>query len=769
MATKDEVLAKAAEWEAAGNSANAAKLRAYADTLPEAKPAPDRAAVEAKAVEWEKAGNAANAAKLREYAKTLAPPQAAGGPDVNAMLGMTGRRADAVDAAPYSTPAKPDTFGETAKAMTEGPMAAAGQFAGGLTGSNPSPARAFLANDPLTGMLPGPVLTGLGILGDVAGAGLSTVGAGIGGALGLGAELVPGQNSAQEQKLAEDLSGMAMFAVPELAGASSIPARMASAAPRIAEAAPVAKSVVKTQEEVNALAKKAASGGMGSVKAQEALAAEAKLNPEAKAAAERLGIDLPSDVFSDNDMLKATVGLTRSEVGKEAEALWKNAVKGARDKADEIMSAMDGSSDIASVSDAVKGSLQATRDGLKATAKELYKAVDAAVPKSAKANVTNMVQTLNGVIEDMGGVSRLSPDEKRIFGLVTGNEPLTYGALIREKNIIGEALGRGQSPYPNMAIGDAKRVYGAMADDQLATVSSLGDDTLRAKLREANQLTAKQKALEKRIVTAFGSDLDGSIGSKLRSAVKTAATGDIAGLTRILKVIPDDLRKSAMASAITSVSRSARATEPGFGLPEFAKLFDGITANKPVANLIGNTLGGEAMKVLKDLHTVARRVVQSDANVLRTGKANQIYAMNQADGVIGKVLESTAGKRLTKGAAIGGASMVSGPVGGVLAGALTDTLMAATPDVLAKMSKLFASPEFEKLMIEAAQGAPKPATISALNASPAFRGWSVVSGIKDAKDLTIGVAPRAAPQAAAQSIAAPDYEPLWQRYGGGAQ
>lgn len=177
-----------------------------------------------------------------------------------------------------------DGFGETAVEMASGPWASAGAFAGGLTGG-PSPTRDFLAKDPLTKGLPDFALTGLGGLGDAAGAALSGLGAGLGGLTGLAVEAVPGQNSTNEKKLAEDLTGMAMFAVPELAGVSSIPARAAAAAPKVAavteKAAPAVKAAVaKTPEEIGALTKKAASGGMGSVKAQEELAAAAKLNPE---------------------------------------------------------------------------------------------------------------------------------------------------------------------------------------------------------------------------------------------------------------------------------------------------------------------------------------------------------------------------------------------------------------------------------------------------------------------------------------------------------
>jgi hypothetical protein len=289
MATMEEVLAKADEWEKAGNPENAAKLRAHAETLKPKAPKYDAATVEAKAAEWEKAGKPEEAAKLRAYAGTL--PQAkpdAPKPDVNVndALGLTGKRADTPESeavrmsaefakfeeanptlkgkyTPDTMPKagevvaglggggksggarytvvdwrKPDTFGETAKAMTEGPMAAARAFAGGLGGGD-SPAREYLANDPFTGLMPDPLLTALGFVGDAGGAAISTIGAGVSGLAGLAAEAVPGQDAAGEKKLAEDLTGMAMFAAPELAGVSSVPARMAATAPRVA---PLAKA-----------------------------------------------------------------------------------------------------------------------------------------------------------------------------------------------------------------------------------------------------------------------------------------------------------------------------------------------------------------------------------------------------------------------------------------------------------------------------------------------------------------------------------------------
>ena len=293
MATVEEVLAKADAWEKAGKPENAAKLRAYADTLkPADAPKYDAATVEAKAVEWEKAGQPEKAAKLREFAATLpqtgkpkaegptgpaAPPVAQTEAEMRASRFAQFEEANPVlkgrytaDNFPsvgevvmgqggggksggarytvqgYAGAGKTDTFGDTASEMVQGPLAAAWQFASGLMGTGESPSYDYLRNSGIPTAIAGP----LSKAGDLGGAGLSLVGAGISGLAGLAAEAVPGQGATGERKFAEDMTGMAMFAVPELAGGSSIPARMAATAPKAAPV--VAKAAPKIAEDVAA-------------------------------------------------------------------------------------------------------------------------------------------------------------------------------------------------------------------------------------------------------------------------------------------------------------------------------------------------------------------------------------------------------------------------------------------------------------------------------------------------------------------------------------
>ena len=291
MATVEEVLAKADAWEKAGKPENAAKLRAYAETLPAAQKY-DAATVEAQAAEWEKAGQPEKAAKLREFAATLpqtgkpkaegptgpaAPPVAQTEAEMRASRFAQFEEANPVlkgrytaDNFPsvgevvmgqggggksggarytvqgYAGVGKTDTFGDTASEMVRGPLAAARQFASGLMGTGESPSYDYLRNSGIPTAIAGP----LSKAGDLGGAGLSLVGAGISGLAGLAAEAVPGQGVTGERKFAEDMTGMAMFAVPELAGGSSIPARMAATAPKAAPV--VAKAAPKIAEDVAA-------------------------------------------------------------------------------------------------------------------------------------------------------------------------------------------------------------------------------------------------------------------------------------------------------------------------------------------------------------------------------------------------------------------------------------------------------------------------------------------------------------------------------------
>lgn len=503
------------------------------------------------------------------------------------------------------------------------------------------------------------------------------------------------------------------------------------------EAAPVVQVVTEAFEEVGDLVRKASGSGQGSAAAKAKLADVAQVNPEARAAAERLGMDLPFDVFSDNPQVRAAVGLTRSVAGGEAEAAWVNTVRTAIGKADDVVQQFDaafieGRPAPGATSQRILDSLNSTRTQLFNDADVIYKRVDATIPKTATVQFPRLTQTLDDVLAEVGEKG-LSAQEKKLYELAT-DPAVTYGRLLREKNLIGQAMAGKESPYGNMAAGDLKRLYGALAEDQLTNVGQIGGDALRQELRAANLLTAKRKALENRIVGAFGKESDGSVATLMQSAIKSAAKGDAAQFNKLIKVVPPELRKETIATALASVASSGRAAQEGaFGFAEFAKTYRGLRANPPVYKQVIDVLGKDADPVLRDLFEISRRITDARAQVLTTGKANQalVEAM-KAEGLIGKVMQSTTAQRVVTGAA----SAIPG--GGFVAPDIVQFMSKGNADAVKAAGKLFASDDFQKLAIDAAtKTEPSQAVLRRTAASKAFADFANAAKLPQSLDARV--------------------------------
>ena len=532
---------------------------------------------------------------------------------------------------------------------------------------------------------------------------------------------------------------------PEAPPAAPVAAAMPEAAPTVPEVpiAPAAPAVAPlvtevTEEEVGNLVKKASGTGFGSAGARDRLADLAQVNVAAKEAADRLGIQLPADVFSDNPQVRAAAGLTRSAAGTEAEAAWRNTVTQAVDKADDMIKQFDatfveGAVAPGVVSQKIKDSLTATRSDLNAQASKVYNAVDEVVPKTSVVDLPKLKETLDTVKAEVGEKGMSAAERNLAKMIEEGN--ITFGRLKREKTLIGNAINKMESPYGSMAEADLKRLYAALADDQLTNVGNIGGEELRQQLRAANLLYAKERALGKRIVNAFGQDIEGSVANKMRTAITGAAKGDAGEFNRLLKTVPEDLRKETLATALASVTRSARGAEKGgFGFSEFADIYPKLRANPPVYKTIVDTLGKDSADVLRDLYEVSKRVTEARANVLTTGKANQALLQGmQAESLIGKVMEST----LSKGALTGAAAM-GGPIAAAATSIITGAMTQGNKDSLKTAGKLFADENFQKLAIEAAtRGTPSEASIRRTAMSQSFQKFADAAKLPKALDARI--------------------------------
>lgn len=534
------------------------------------------------------------------------------------------------------------------------------------------------------------------------------------------------------------LEPMPAPATPAAAAAQAAPEQpIVQAAAQAVPEQPVAQVATEAFEEVGDLVRKASGSGPGSAAAKAKLADIAQVNPDARAAAERLGMDLPFDVFSDNPQVRAAVGLTRSVAGGEAEAAWVNTVRNAITKADDVVQQFDaafieGRPAPGATSQRILDSLNATRNQLFKDADVIYKRVDETIPKTSPVQFPRLTQTLDEVLAEVGEKG-LTAQEKKLYELAT-DPNATYGRLLREKNLIGQAVAGKESPYGNMTAGDLKRLYGALAEDQLTNVGTIGGDALRQELRAANLLTAKKKALENRIVGAFGKEIDGSVATLMQSAIKSAAKGDAAQFNKLMKVVPPELRKETIATALASVSSSARAGQEGaFGFAEFAKTYRGLRANPPVYKQVIEILGKDADPVLRDLFEISRRITDARAQVLTTGKANQaLVEALKAEGLVGKVMQSTMAQRAVTGAA----SAIPG--GGFVAPDIVQFMSKGNADAVKAAGRLFASDDFQKLAIEAATKAePSTAALRRTAMSKAFGDFAKAAKLPQSLDARV--------------------------------
>jgi len=527
-------------------------------------------------------------------------------------------------------------------------------------------------------------------------------------------------------------------AIPEAPPAAAAPTAAPAAAPAAA-----AEATAGGVSDVLNLARKAGGFGPGSSAAKAQLVDLAQVNPEARAAAERLRIDVPFDVLSDNPQVRSAVGLTRALVAGEAEAAWESTVRNAIQRADEVSQQFDanfiaGRPAPGATSQKIVDNLQQTRQTLKTDAKAIYDRIDEAVPKNSPVKLNNLKTYLDDLRTNLGAAGRMTPQESNLAKMLEKGE-LTYFGLKREKDLVGQAVGGLKSPYDNMAAGDLKRLYAALAQDQLDNVATLAGEEARRELRAANLLTAKQKALEKRIVGAFGQEIDGSVAQRMQTAITTAAKGDAAAFNRLMKVVPDELQKETLATALASVTagkaagRAAGAAETVFSPAEFTKVYRGLRANPPVYSQMVKIMGPEWDRASRDLYEISRRIADAQARIPTTGKANQILGDAAVQGLMGQVMSSSVAQR----AATGVASMVPG--GGLIAPDIVQWMSSAKGAGVQKAAKLFASPEFQELAVQTATkgGQPSQAALRRTAMSKSFGDFAKEANLPQSLDARI--------------------------------
>ena len=585
------------------------------------------------------------------------------------------------------------------------------------------------------------------VLEGLASAGISAAGlgeAGIGYVVGLIADgfVKSGiQSRAEAERLARDIMSLPDAFAGSLGtiARGSIPKVKTDKKPVEPTVKPV-ETLEMTADQIGELVSKASSRGLGSEKAINELIAQAKINPEAYKAAQRLNIKLPPDVFSDSPLVKEAAGLTRSIAGSDVSANWRRTIEDAQKKADEVMASVGGDPDISTISFDIKTRFEDTRDALKKAQKPLYDFVDgnankgivAAVNPTAPASTENIIGYLTEKARKLGGVINLSSQNKTLLKELSRKTPMTYFRLTDIKKKIVQAQNKQTGPFADIDDFELNELMDALREDQLVSAKNIGGTEAFEKLKAANATTVKVKELEKLFVKGFGRQLSGDISPLLKNIIKKGKEGDVAPLNKAIEIVPEDLQKDAILSALTNIATDRNGN---FDFAKFRASYQGLKTNKAIRKILIQKVGTETISVLDDLNDISIRITEARGNVLTTGKANQALVNSMlAQGIVDKFMQSPTGKRVVQGAATGGGATLGGPYGAMAALGATELLPKGV-DRLKAIGDLFQGEKFKNLIDNVVEtGAMSSKAINELANSPSYKRWAKTMGIEDPRN-----------------------------------
>jgi hypothetical protein len=461
-----------------------------------------------------------------------------------------------------------------------------------------------------------------------------------------------------------------------------------------------------TGEELAATTRKAATGGFGSTKATEALAAQAAPDQKTLDAAKRLGIEdyLDVDHVTTNQAAKELIQAVKSFPGSQARASEIANLNEVGRKADELITKIGGTTDLSQLNQTVKNQLSDTVKTLDISADKAYTDLRTAIPLRTRGEANDVLTFINQRASDLDGPQNLSSLEKNVLrkltpkvevdadGVVTGVKNPTYALIDDVRRDIGAAA-RQSGKFKDADTGLAKQLYKLIDNDQLkiADNAGFGDQYLLAK-----SLVSVRKGFEDDMVALFGKQLDQSLVSKLSDATMSLTKGDSEKLVKILTAIPPDLRQSVAASALNTAF--GKATQNGaLNFNTYANFYEGLLQNKQGYAALMNNLPQSSRKALSDLYRVSKGVRNATRERITTGRIQAIQQDLQGVDTLASNLFGIA-KRAAFGLPLELAGTMMGVPNVGIASGITRALTSGKPDIAKKADELLNSQEFKNLV-----------------------------------------------------------------------
>tara|TARA_R110000744_G_scaffold77790_4_gene153292 strand:- start:312 stop:1766 length:1455 start_codon:yes stop_codon:yes gene_type:complete len=463
------------------------------------------------------------------------------------------------------------------------------------------------------------------------------------------------------------------------------------------------------------------------------------------AAAERLGIDMPADVFGMNPQIDEIAGMLRTQKGEAASRDWEESLSVAAARAQEVMRGETQFASISDASDEIRRSLKGSIDTLDDAASELFAKTGGISGSTDKARAPNLLALMERRAAGLGGVENLNPTERQLLEMVSKKDGLTYNLLDRKRREIGLSAFQNKGDYTSVPEAELKEMYHALRDDMMNYSDVIGGPDARANLEKAFALKSQSHDLRKKITEGFGRSENGSIASLMRQSIKSAGRGDKRKLFDALKVIPEDLRKDTLIAAIDDIATAGgdSANRGAFSFANFNSAWTDLKKQTPIMAMIRQELGPETFETMSDLASASKNIQRALSQTQAAKKTGaSLTAEVFVDGLMARMMNAPAGRTMANmGAGIGVASSIGGPLGvvaaaGTQAGLSSLKLGGKKP---AAAAAFLNSPAFKQMASSAwAEGVPSPSSVSRASKSPAFLRWAKSSGISDPRAWLVG-------------------------------
>jgi hypothetical protein len=529
-----------------------------------------------------------------------------------------------------------------------------------------------------------------------------------------------------------------MGITPEVPPAGIVPEVPAGgmAAPTAGEA--VADGAAEIgRDEITAIARRAVSRGPGASKARAELAELAKIDPEAQAAADRLGIELPVDVLGENAQLQRLTGLDRAQIGSDIETAWRKTYDAAAERAYTVMDELEAVTDISGLSKNVFDKLETANKGLEVQADDLRTQVNAAIDVSGRVDASAIRLYLEDQIRKLGGgtegLKELSKEEKKLWAMVSKGNP-TYEALDKKRAEIGRAMTKNSGPWVDSNAQRINDIYAKLADDQMGFIELSAGKEIADKQRAANTLFKQMYDGRTQMQEIFGRNLSKDLGPLITSAITQGGKGGVEAINKLLTNIPENMRGTVLTSGLFSTATGANGR---FSFTNFANTYSKLREQGQVFNQFAKAIGPEGVNLLNDFNAISRRIADAEANISKTGASTQLNALN-AENLLLKIVKGLGSAGAAAGAAnVMGADllMTAGTVIAAAGGpALAQKFVGKTN--AEKLHALMKSDNFRELAVSAATGEGVDRNINRLAGSKEFRDYAKLVGIdmKDARN-----------------------------------